>query len=766
MSVPYPDSRIWETASGVIGPAHRKRSSRACRSCRKRKIIGLVISRRLIAEAIKPYFTQDSQSENRRDSGNIQKGRQTLLDGRRQAQDTNQKPPEPVEGDAQSQLTPSNSPSYRICAESQPQQQLLEERSDIIDTTHAQLNVPAYAESPPSLMQTPPDSTAEDFLFEPHSIYETQDGVPNSNTGRPLNLCSPAESCRNLTLPPYFKPFPSSISEEDLDYLANKGALSIPPKELRNALLKSFIDFVHPYMPIVSLEEVISAIERENGEGGTISLLLFQSIMFTGVAFVDTKSLEKGGFETRKIARRVLFHRARTLYDFSCEHDDITLIQSFLLLSYWFESPNDEKNTRHWLALAVSLGQIIGLHRNPEQRSNRHLLKRIFWSSFTRDRLVTLATKHPVLIRYGECDVPMLTMDDFEILDISWNKSCVSGCRFLENEALQRRLALMFIESAKLCIPLGQILEPASSPRSINQGYDTPNSIRRRMILLASNNGTPLSVSQKEHESLAKWAENLPDGVIYRRPSGDKINKLLTVHAALLQMIYYATVISATKKLSASHQLHRPGSLDVYVAVEKISLAAMEITKVAQDLQELDLIQYLPTSGVTPIMIASIVHLQLVKEGGRSIRKTNTSAFHRCMQVTQKLRESYFSADVAYALMTKAARWISAGDIHSSLQREEEAQNTDARATNLHSHESINNMSTNVPLPQEFRTQSSEFSQTTLSPLGLSLDYNAPDSQLSGFDPSDIMFEDLLDEDSIDNLFVNGLHPKPFATSV
>jgi hypothetical protein len=53
-----------------------------------------------------------------------------------------------------------------------------------------------------------------------------------------------------------------------------------------------------------------------------------------------------------------------------------------------------------------------------------------------RDRLVTLATGNPELIRFEECDIPMLTIDDFEILDSSWNKSCVNGCTFLKDEKL------------------------------------------------------------------------------------------------------------------------------------------------------------------------------------------------------------------------------------------------------------------------------------------------------------------------------------------
>jgi hypothetical protein len=36
-----------------------------------------------------------------------------------------------------------------------------------------------------------------------------------------------------------------------------------------------------------------------------------------------------------------------------------------------------------------------------------------------RDRLVTLATGNPELIIFEECDIPMVPIDEFEILDSS-----------------------------------------------------------------------------------------------------------------------------------------------------------------------------------------------------------------------------------------------------------------------------------------------------------------------------------------------------------
>jgi hypothetical protein len=53
------------------------------------------------------------------------------------------------------------------------------------------------------------------------------------------------------------------------------------------------------------------------------------------------------------------------LYDFDYESDRLILIQALLLMIYWYETPDDQKDTWHWMGMAISLAYTIGLHRNP-----------------------------------------------------------------------------------------------------------------------------------------------------------------------------------------------------------------------------------------------------------------------------------------------------------------------------------------------------------------------------------------------------------------
>ena len=101
------------------------------------------------------------------------------------------------------------------------------------------------------------------------------------------------------------------MTSADIDYLFAKGALSLPDVPVRNALFRSYFEFVHPYMPLVEIHELLNIVEEGTGASGRISLLLFQAIMFAGTAFVDMEYLRAAGYTNRKVARKAFFQKAR-----------------------------------------------------------------------------------------------------------------------------------------------------------------------------------------------------------------------------------------------------------------------------------------------------------------------------------------------------------------------------------------------------------------------------------------------------------------------
>lgn len=110
--------------------------------------------------------------------------------------------------------------------------------------------------------------------------------------------------------PRYVSELPTRLEVGDLDYLESKGALCLPTAPFRKQLLKSYILWVHPQVPVLDLDKFLHAIAANDGKT-RISLLLFHAVMFAASAFVDISHIQEEGYMSRKVARDVLFLRVK-----------------------------------------------------------------------------------------------------------------------------------------------------------------------------------------------------------------------------------------------------------------------------------------------------------------------------------------------------------------------------------------------------------------------------------------------------------------------
>ncbi|EKG19593.1 hypothetical protein MPH_03457 [Macrophomina phaseolina MS6] len=462
-------------------------------------------------------------------------------------------------------------------------------------------------------------------------------------------------------IPAYIKPLPARIGPDEIAYLDKKGALTIPATELKTELLRAYIEFVHPYMPLLDLHEFLRIIDCNDGSRGKMSLILFQAVMFAGSAFADFKFLRKAGYANRKEARKDFFQKTRLLYDFDYEQDRVSLVQALLLLTYYYETPDDQKDTWHWMGVATSVAHTIGLHRNPDKANmdprRIKLWKRIWWSTYMRDRLIALGMRRPTRIKDEDYDVPLLTLDDFEIAAVPENISCVpADCAIARDVALQRQLAICCIQKAKLCLCISHVLSKQYCVLNNNQGLLND---RTTMMLLPKKLDPQKSDVKHCDAELKKWQDELPEEAQYEEASSG--NKSIDLHKSLLHMVFYTT-------LSA---LHRPQVLPsapvagcsneeagelLESSRRHVRTAATAITGIAQKLDSLDLVRFLPTTGVTVLLPAIIIHLLDIKSPDEETRRTSLRGFCQCMQVMGKLRDLYAAADYSTAFLEAAIR--------------------------------------------------------------------------------------------------------------
>ena len=345
-------------------------------------------------------------------------------------------------------------------------------------------------------------------------------------------------------------------------------------------------------------------------------------------------------------------------------------------MTYWYETPDDQKDTWHWMGVAISLAHTIGLHRNPETTSmapaKQRLWKRIWWSCFMRDRLIALGMRRPTRIKDEDFDVPMLEEEDFEIRALSDSITIVPReCTLLRDVEMQRELAILCVYKAKLCVCISHMLRAQYSVL-IRDHMKPENTTNSTMMLFPNKEMDNVESVNKVDLELMSWAESLPACCQYRTltPLDIKAGRsTMAVQRTLLHMVYYTTISALHRpQFLPSSPLRAPTTSRQVQEMSRLRVrdAAMHITRMATELQQLRLERFLPTTGVTVILPAMIIHLLEMKNPSPEARERSTRGFRQCMRVMEKLREIYAAADYATGFLDAALR--KAGiDINSSL---------------------------------------------------------------------------------------------------
>jgi Fungal specific transcription factor domain len=337
-------------------------------------------------------------------------------------------------------------------------------------------------------------------------------------------------------------------------------------------------------------------------------------------------------------------------------------------MTYWYETPDDQKDTWHWMGVAISLAHTIGLHRDPEKShmppEKQKLWKRIWWSCFMRDRLVALGMRRPTRIKAEDYDVPMLTLNDFEIQILSDDNTSISeDCTLIRDINMQKDLAVMCMAKARLCLIISHVLSAQYSVlvkyQAAQQGQDCNT---RSNVMLFPKKHDQIDEVKRCDQELTEWFEGLEPQAQYRKPNGEDSKpgrSSIIVQRGLLHMVYYAT-------LSALHRPQVLPSAEITalekcrelqdVSRKKVREASREITSISVELYNLRLSRFLPTTGVTVILPAIIIHLLDIKSSSQLTRDAALQGFCHCMRVLERLRENYAAADYATQFLEAAIR--------------------------------------------------------------------------------------------------------------
>ncbi|KAE8411489.1 fungal-specific transcription factor domain-containing protein [Aspergillus pseudocaelatus] len=462
----------------------------------------------------------------------------------------------------------------------------------------------------------------------------------------PQTLSSSPEECSASYLPGFVKPICTTIGDEKYEHLLLQGALTLPSFPLQQALLQTFFECVLPSMPIINWQTFINIVSNKEGGQGQISLLLFQAIMFSATAFVNLDHLQKAGYSSREEAHEAFFQKAHLLYQSHYEPDPLANLQALLLMTHRAKAA-DGKDSRYWIEVAISLALIMGLFRNLPSgyvgHHNQKLHRRIAWTCYMADSFIALRLRCLPLIRSVDFNLSMLTEDDFDFGHIPMESQLLlPGCTFIRRREVQRYLADICVSQAQLSLCIRRVLNVQARYNSAELSSETTAKTPDTQNKHHSDYLTSIWMSQK---ALADWEYCLPP-ICQRPPTvfgiGSNESTIVTLHRNVLHMVYHGVVCvlyqSRIFQSSSSRMQH----------------AATQITEIATELDQMNVLHSLPIICSTTILIAMIIHLAEVQTSSPMKQGVTMRDIQSCIELMKRLQDVHSSMDIVSHLILTA----------------------------------------------------------------------------------------------------------------
>lgn len=410
----------------------------------------------------------------------------------------------------------------------------------------------------------------------------------------------------------------TELDNIEIDILHQRGAFLLPPRALCDELIDAFFKWVHPIVPVINKSRFM---RQYRDPKNPPSLLLLQAVLLAGSRVCTNPQLMDATGSTTPAAL-TFYKRAKALYDAGYEDDRITIVQSVLLMGWYWEGPEDvTKNVFYWTRVATIVAQGSGMHRSVENsqlsKADKRLWKRVWWTLFTRDRSVAVALGRPCNINLDDSDVEMITEDDF----IEDEPDHVSGF------APDPVHAQFFLQYVKLCEIMGLVL---------SQQYSVASKGRRQ-------NAIDLTHSDM---ALADWLQNCPKIVYWEMPRHH-------FWSALLHSNYYTTLCllhRAHMPPSSGHAASRSFDEASYPSRNIAFQAAGMVTSLIEHLSAHDQLRYCPAFIVYSLFSALIMHVYQMRSPVPSIQQVTQERIRICMDALREVSRVWLVGKMVYTL--------------------------------------------------------------------------------------------------------------------
>ncbi|KAK2924695.1 hypothetical protein FoTM2_014973 [Fusarium oxysporum f. sp. vasinfectum] len=227
------------------------------------------------------------------------------------------------------------------------------------------------------------------------------------------------------------------LPEQDVDFLELNRCFHLPVRTVQEEFINQYFLYLHPYYPLVDEKE-------------------FWDMYMGREAFVSPVVLKNAGYTSVKVARNIFYRRAKLLFDLGVESDAFTKSQAALLLTFQFSALEPHAGST-WLAIAIQNAIVAQAHTFQAPGSSisrKKSNKRLWWSLFWRDRVLTLGLRKPLQITPSSFNVSLDPITPDDLADEA-ETSAVYDSRTKRQLAdiinYQCRLAVLLTDTLSIC---------------------------------------------------------------------------------------------------------------------------------------------------------------------------------------------------------------------------------------------------------------------------------------------------------------------------
>lgn len=468
-------------------------------------------------------------------------------------------------------------------------------------------------------------------------------------------------------------------------------ALLLPSPEVSDHLIDIYFKYVHPYVPVINRHEFLKQYQIDRDSP---SILLRQAI-YSAAARLSSHPDLMDSQGTSSTASFEFYHRAKALFDMNFENSIMTLVLATLVLAQTVDDPMFvNQNAFFWVRIGITLAQGMSLHRckngvdaHSEQQRRRRI---VWWCLYKRDIASSLAFGRPAMINLEDCDVDMITEEDFASSEgpiVEGNSASVLAHTFVQSVKLHEILALIL----RMQYTVG-----AERLRQLNVLLDATQCDR----------------------ALAEWVTQLPDVLelnnntdnsVHNGRKKANIEELDVDYTRRLLYLEYYTVVCLLHRPQVAH-LFQLGGDKSYPIWGIAFQAANMVLQLMESYSKHNLVRMLPGFAVYSCFSAVILlSFQRRASINPSVRTSVSNALNRFHAITTVLSKSHYTGSWV-TFMTeevqnpKLASRIVRGFQQSTRQPDASHSNASTTTTNTtnnsNNHHHTTNYTDNTPISE------------------------------------------------------------------